>query len=320
LTVAITEISGAQMTRSFHVIVLSISLVLTGACGDPLAPVEEPDVRAFVTGAASAALNERGHFKLRQSLPPTTFATIDQTRASELALAYLRTFAWPDVSIGSPLGHQLQKGHGAPIDLTQLKTTAVMLAQTPYEDAPDGSIAPVRNYLSPGFVIRLSASRTPVVNVWVSAYASDVVLRQDGRVELPKHSGGEFVAYANPKDSGYLHPIGPERAVVRAASATGALVAAVPELVLPGQFYSFPDSKWKIELDREVALQGLETPSTYHTRIVYVGTSWNNTGAKIRHDDLFVPLKNQPTASSGDDTRQRRPDRPVLFERVVPKS
>ena len=80
-----------------------------------------------------------------------------------------------------------------------------------------------------------------------------------------------------------------------------------------------PDyAKWRIELDRDVALrESFSATTTVVTRTVYVGIQ-TLCGGNCRHDALFVPSPIEHTVDTLDvDPPQYYPIRPGHFTRFV---
>lgn len=286
----------------------------------PTAPQAEPDVRSVVTGEAAALLDPEGHFIHSNVAPISDFAAIDATRAGLLALAFVRTFAWPDQSVGTPLGEQLERQHGCSIDLNALEASHMVLGATPYADVSLDSPVWVRNLAGPRFVVRLRQRGRLAISAGMAAYAADVELVGD-KVRLPPESGNEFSALGIPWNQAQLYPVSAERAAVTVANATGALIAKVPELLLAGRRFAFDMARWKVTLDREVAFRK-ESGSTSASNVVYVGIQLTSTGSLVRHDGLFLPAPEQPAEDtlSADPVvvLSRRADAPLTFDSVVP--
>ena len=268
-------------------------LYVVGCADDVLAPQPEPDVRQYVTGEAAALVDASGHFQVRDTIAISALPTIGADRARNLALGYLKTFAWPDAAVGSAIGVGLEKQHGGPININMLTPGNVVLAQSTYEDVAGSAPAFFRNTVAPRFIVRLTQGTNPTVAVAVSAFATDVQLG-NGKVVLPDSSGGEFYAYGNPQGAGFLEPIGPERAAVAVAKASGALVTKVPELLLPHEDYYFTYARWKVTLDREVAFARRETGEITRSAVVYIGLAYTLPGGKFEsHEGFFLPAAQQ---------------------------
>lgn len=302
---------------------LASHVLLAGAvsCSDgPTQPQSEPDIRTLVTGEAADFVDADGHFIHNVVTPPSHFAAIDAARAALLAPAFVRTFAWPVQSVGTPLGERLEHQHGAPIDLGAIQARQVVLGASPYADAGSGAPTWLRNLVSPKFIVWLEQRSLPAISVGVAAYAADVELVGD-RVGLPQESGNEFGAVGIPVNQGQLYPISAERAAVVASRETGALIASVPRLLLPGRLHAFDSGRWQVTLDRDVVFRRA-SGATSTTRTVYVGVELTSSGTFLRHDGLFVPALVQPS----EDTLSidplivitRKAGVPLNFDAVVP--
>lgn len=305
-----------------HTVITGVLVAsLFSACGDPTATVSEPDVRPHVTGALLPHIDGAGHFIIQNVAPPSAHETLGETAAHEIALAFVRTFASPDVVIGTSFGELWQKQRGTVIDWRTLRVSGAVIAQSPYADVPVGSPGPLRNLGGPSWIVRLSDEAGPALSVEVALYETGLSV-ENGRLRFPPVSGNALGGYGNDiLAGGLVQPIGPERAAIAAAKATGALVSSVPVLALPERIYHYTFARWRVDLDRDVTFQVLGSASERTSRTVYVGVDYGTNRRFVRHDGLFLPALVQPDVDTVRFdpvfTLRRRPDVPVLFERVT---
>ena len=125
-------------------------------------------------------------------------------KARDLALAFLKTFAWPDIVVGVALGEALEKQFGGPIDVNALRPASVVIARSAYEDPSVDDPTNIQRSFGSKFIVRLAQRSIPAVSVAVSTFASDVEISADGGIAPPFSSNGAFSAYGNPQGAG-LH-------------------------------------------------------------------------------------------------------------------
>ena len=235
-----------RVLRAVHTV--AALAVTVGGCGDVghqqvTAPMPTAPTRidaSVVTGAAAAAVNDRGEFTL-PAPDGDGRAVLSVGEAKARAEAWARQF-------GSFHRTRLESGHGAPIDFaTLVACPRAFFARSPYEppraDAPNYA----RNLYGPRWLVSLCASSgVPQVSLAIAAWSTDVELT-DGRIRFPRYHGNEFVSTAIPR--GLEVPLAPERAARLAAEATGRRVAGVPELVLPPALYVPQFARWRVALE-----------------------------------------------------------------------
>jgi hypothetical protein len=166
-----------------------------------------------------------------------------------------------------------------------------------------------------------------VLQVAVAAYATEVGIDGDGKIQRPTKGGGEFVSQGISTDSTRADLptfASPEEAVARVGRLTGARVSEVPELVRAGFPLGPFSSLWRVTLDREVRVKAPQSGRTITTRELYVGSE---PGRR-----LMVPASSQPTEfvtkalrvdSDGEEIGVEqarvpiRPAPPLIFEEAV---
>jgi hypothetical protein len=227
--------------------------------------------------------------------------------ALELAVAFAPTF-------GPFLRGTLEREHGRSINIETLQVgSPVYYAETPYGPLPEDIHRGLRNAYGPYYMVYLvSPDGTPVLVVAVSGITEAGV--ENGRVKLPLNFGGDFYVEAVRLGEGFAKPLSPEQALRRAGEATGARVTAVPALFGPDDTHHAVHARWKVALDRPVAVRSRTAGYTRHVRDLYVGL----------RGEFFVPLAVQPTEVTRVDFQTQRtlrvpvhPDRPVAFESVT---
>lgn len=308
--------------KAHQLIVLAGMGAIGAGCGDPAGPTTPPerDVRPWVTGAAAEAVDENGHFRFEGQPPDWPCPCIDEAAARIQAQAFVRTFC-PD------LQSSLDLHHGDRVDCDALEPASrAVPVQSPYETVPDSFPLGIRKVYGPQYLSRLYQHGVPAVSVFGSALNTDLWV-ENGSIRGPSSASFTFQVTGIPRGGGYLNPIGPEAAVVVAAQATGALVAEVPELILPRREYGFVFAKWRVILDRPARLRDRTTGQIIETDTLYVGLHIRPVTWDLVPDAILVPQAQQPDSDTiyrFDDSGQERmwilpfrPDRPVAFLELI---
>jgi hypothetical protein len=220
-------------------------------------------VRSYVTEPVSKELDAEGFFVLPR--PAAGSTRITPERAIGLAMADVTSFE----RFNQPY---LESQRGAKIDLSTLRPDGrVFYAESPYEqDTPSDVHPSIRNHAGPYFLVTLRDATGPVLSVAVSAYATDLRI-ENGRLILPPNHGSNFRVQAIRADDPVGIPVSPEHAARIASQRFAARVAKVPELVLPGEGFVPQYARWRLTLDRAVALQVGRTGRRFNSNAVYVG-------------------------------------------------
>lgn len=267
---------------------ISASLALVACKGDFTAPSAIPNVRPYLTQSAQQFIGSDGTLLLNTPVLDTPYPTIDSVKAGELASAFLRLVETiPGIWVFVEAQHQ---GRLHVADMTRVGRAEFM--ETPYEPVSEGVPEHIRRAEGPSYVFRYLEKGTSAVTVTVSVYATHFST-VDGRLVFPRDWGNEFYVDGM-RPGGYERPLGPEEAALVAAKATGAKIDALPILVRRGFQYGNQSAKWKIVLDRDASVQGIETGTRYSTNTLYVGMS-TIQGNALKKDALFVALPQQPT-------------------------
>lgn len=269
------------------------------------------DVRPYVTASLASKLDARGQFVLPPA-PDMPDPQVNGEQARQLGLSTLRTF-------GSFNKTYFEQTHGAPIDLDHLTPAPrAYYAISPWEPRSNKDPLSVRKAWGPFYLVTfLDPDGAPVLSGAIPAYSTDVGIDGNGRIRHGGNMTGFFLTGID-KDWGVSIPLSPEQAVAVASSATGARVAEVPQLVLPGLMYKPQWARWRLKLDRTVPLRSKDTGVQHHTAELYVGL----------RGEISVPGASQPGAvdvpglgSGAPGLRLvRRVGIPVEFESVVPAS
>lgn len=243
-----------------YIICLIVALGVNACSGDrsvtPRAPeAARAELLAVMTSSAAEAIGPDG--KLDLGAPTGTGrAEISAARAGALAVALARNnlpynHAWYDRMRGRPIPFQRLSVCGEPLR-----------AASPFErlaiDDPDTDPHPVQKSVGPFWLVRLCGPGGEAqINVVVSAYATDLVIRSDGTIDFPAIGGGNFMSEAIPIDQPDDGLPSAEEAVLIAAKLTGRRVAAVPELIAPYFREAGPlSARWRIRLDGSARLRG----------------------------------------------------------------
>lgn len=264
-----------------------LGLVSLTACGDRVREFTKPDDsgvnRQYVVGAAAAALDANGQFKLTAR---RTWKRPELTEgdARRLALLYIRKFPRTNAAYYEEL-------HGAAIDFDELYLCGrVFYAMSPYEDPdssmPEGMVNAIAShwlftFCRPGGI--------PVISTALAATAT--------RLDFSDPStqrGSEIFSIGIPAGkTGFALP---ERAVEQLATASGHRVSTVPELVQRGLGTAPQSAQWRLGLDGPVS--ATDGAGTRIQRVVlYVGRALRSWDIEIYDGTL---------ASAGDPAEEVR--------------
>lgn len=308
-----------------------LALSLLAGCDDPSGPDHSiPGVWMWVAGEAAEALDDRGRFILPVPEAPGERPIINPLTAQELAGAFVRTFAFPDVVIGTSFGEEIVDEHGSfdPEDVRVAEP--IYYGDTPYGTVPSDVPISVVKYLGPVYVSYYELDGRVVANLAGSAYNFDLWI-EEGELRMPPVGGNAFRTSVIPRGQSVVLPLSPEAAVEHVGRLTGAHTTKVPRLMLPHRHYSAQWARWELVVDRPLKLTGYSTGDVYTTDHIYVGFSVTGSGASAVRDfkQLWVPLPEQPMADTilypapGSDpeveTLEVNLVGPVRFEAVQPR-
>lgn len=280
---------------------------LLAACGGPAGPLEPagagPDVERFLAGP--------GPLVASPELGP---GEIDGERAEALA-----RFRLDHIGPAHRAFHE--ETRGAPIAWASLSACGRAFVGSPFRPLPASLPISVRRSAASWWVVTFCAGE-PQMTIAVNTLSRDI--RPDGSTfRLPERSGNHFLPRAVRVTPAASFMIPPERAVEAVATATGALV--VPPLELVKADRVIPQfARWRVLLDRDVALRKAGSDETIRTDLVYYG----------HHSTSLDPVLLVPTAvqrptplhfrdASGDLIRvepELKPDRAVEFDIATPAS
>jgi hypothetical protein len=200
------------------------------------------------------------------------------------------------------------------------------------EELPDDVSDPVRRAYGSWWLVSLcDPSSAATVSVAVSVYATALEI-VDGRLVFPFSQGNEFLMLGIPRELGTL-PVSPEDAVAAVATASSALVSAVPALEAPLPSDGMPQmARWHVVLDHPSALRAVQG-STLHRRADYFfGRTYfvdsATTQAPLPTQPQTVTVRWRPVPPEGSRRSVRPPPelsaqvrvkagRSVAFERVT---
>jgi hypothetical protein len=232
---------------------------------------------------------------------------VSPKRAQELALAFARTF-------GPYFRGTFEREHGQSINLETLQVgSPAYYAETPFRLLPEDVHPGLRNWYGPYYMVYLaSPDGTPVLVVGVSGSTEAWI--ENGRLRFPLQYGNDFYTEGVRLGEGFAKPLSPEQAVRRVGEATGVPVSALPELFRPDHEHHPVFARWKVTLDRPVAVRSQASQSTQQVRELYVGL----------RGEFSVPSAVQPAELNDSDFMTKttirvpvRADRPVAFEPVT---
>jgi len=289
---------------------LALACTVTAGCQDQASIVPPDDSginRAFVTGAAAAALDADGRFAL-ESAGTWARAELTESQAVVLTDYYARKLA-------PTLPSYFERSHGQPIDFAQLRQCGrVYYAASPYLEPPSSTPRALVNTLSPRWLVTYcDGNELPALSVSVASTATSLRLLE-GSIDPASEVGMEFEADGIP--AGAATPMAPERAVERLAQEARRRVATVPRLVLPGFPYVAATARWQLDLETPVEAHG--GSGTRIERRFFVG--WALREWRLETATGAPPVAGQSEhviLPSGERiTFSRRPGEPRSFEAV----
>ena len=288
-----TPVNIAEVRRAFHGLVSLVSLVVAGAiccavvdCSDLVSATHPPNITAFVVGAAAAALEPDGTFRLAD--PPAGMVAPSQARA--LAAAYIR-----DVGIFFVASWELDHGGGR-IDYIHLSPCGrTFFANSPYAAVASSTGLSIRQRFSSSLLTTFcSSSGDPEVSVGVPVI--DTTLRIDADGHIVNLGQANFFSGGVPP--GVALPQVPEEVVENVAKQTNRRVAQVPELIEPPFPYAPQLAKWRIELESPMTFRKLHGDTTH----IALSEVYFGYGATVASKGLQVGQRCAPTHITLEDS------------------
>ncbi|HEX2167974.1 MAG TPA: hypothetical protein VHG09_12140 [Longimicrobiales bacterium] len=249
-------------------------------------PDDQPDVRAYVFGAALEGLDDNGHFRFTNDPQPAIQGDliVGAVRAAELAVSYVRTYR--------PRG-LVWDMHGGPIDwmdVASAEERPAYFAQGVYESIADSFPTAFDRAFGPQYIVPLYIAGAPVASVSVAARVTD--LRIDSRGELVPserlYDGSKFIPWGVPQNADTEFPVSPEQAVMEVVRATGSKVTEVPRLWQPRLGIAPQSARWELTLEEPITVGLLSDDRLITTRTIYVSSfPW----AKDRNATVHVRVR-----------------------------
>ena len=242
------------------------------ACNEAPSGPARPNIAAAVTGAATAALQPDGTFKLA-SLPP---GSVTPAQARALSTAYVH-----DAGIFLAPSWEYDRG-GRAVDYAHLVPCGrTFSAKSPYDALPVSAGTALRQDYGDFLLTTLcTPAGEPEVSIGVPALDTALHVAADGSI-----IGGIDSAYfaSSGVRPGVPFPPSPEAVVQEVAQQTGRRVAQVPELVTPPRPYLPQLAKWRIELESPMDFQVLGDTTRLSLSEVYFGygSSANSKGLQL---------------------------------------
>lgn len=154
-----------------------------------------------------------------------------------------------------------------------------------------------------------------VILLAISAYNTDVRI-ENGLLRLPPVQGSQFKSFAVPRSVTSLIPT-PEDVAALAFRATGQRVTEVPQLELP-PYGIFPSAaRWRIELERPVAVT--VTGQSRMERTFFVGRDRPTNEPSLRAAGLALPTLAVRTPRAGATMSGVVPRGPIVTFSVEPR-
>lgn len=300
-------------------------LLVTAGCDDlERSPTQSaampPDLGQMVSGAAAQSLNERGEFELTPARAPADVPIISPEQAGEFARAFLRTG-------GAQFTASWQRQRGGLIEVKGLRMDPrILYAETPHAPFPNPPHPAYRRKYGPVYLVHFMTVSERVLTIGVSAYGTDLRVDAEGRIVSPMLGGTYFFPVAVSIDpttgpTRYV-PVTPEDAVAQVASATGARIVEVPQLVLRDRDLHPALAQWRVRLDRPVRVRAVEGGRSDAVRELFVGPGRRLHAARPAQPlAKRVRLQGDDAGPAGHTTvdLRRRAEFPTDFDVVVPE-
>ena len=294
---------------------LAGSVMAMFGCRGPDA-VSTPPERSLAEVVTPEVANHLVHGKFDLKSPaPGLVPEIDVRQAEAIAKAWVVTF-------GQNVRGYLEEGRGGPVDLEHLSPCGrTLYAESAYEPpAPnvttDPRLVPISRPYGPFWLVTLCGpTGSPQVALALSAYSTDLVVGPDGKVGAPGvfYQGGWFVWEGIPEDGSKRFLVTPEEAALRVADSTGARVASIPRLIVPGPprdgipLYA----RWQIAVDRVVTLRPAIAGSgpARQAQQLYVGLHIPSGRVRFLAPDSIQPSLDSVTYPSNTGPNTQRGDK-----------
>lgn len=212
------------------------------ACGEQPSGPRPPDLAGVVTGAAAAALQSDGTFKLGGL--PAGFVTPSQARS--LSAAYI-------LDVGPFFAPAWEGEHRGAIDYAHLLPCGrTYAAVSPYEALPSSAGTALQQWFG-GYLLTTfcGSGGEPEVSIGVPAIDTALRVGSDGVISGLNTANFTSAGVA----PGVSFPLSPEAVVEAVAKQTNRRVTQVPQLVVPPRPYPPQLAKWRIELETPAAFQ-----------------------------------------------------------------
>jgi hypothetical protein len=114
------------------------------------------------------------------------------------------------------------------------------------------------------YLVPMLAKDETVAYLAISAYSTDLKIRENGTIDMPAKGGSYFfpvaVAPHPPQKRFHFVPVGPEEAAAYVAERTGVRIDAVPRLVLRDGAWHPATAQWRLTLERPVRIRRQPSP------------------------------------------------------------
>lgn len=274
---------------------------------------------SVVTSAMRAGLGPDGRFNL-DSVNAVGVGEITDAQVQTFGRLWIRDFLPQIVRV-------MESRRGIAIHTSSLAQCGRLYrAQSPWEPIEDPSVPqPVKRLFGSWWFVTYCDDQGQAILLGVAAYNTDITLVNDS-LRFPPMQGNSFFAVALSTQQPGI-PLTPESVAVLVNHRTGALVASVPNLVMPGD-WSPSKLLWHVTVDHAVPLTRDVSPNQpVSTQDVYVGAfDGANEAFSLRvvgttqpagQDHMYkAPHIGEPRASHPLSTVHvtRMPDHPAAFD------
>lgn len=304
------------------------SIGCVAVTGPETPPQAALSVAGWVTPALAAQLDAGGRFVFGDITDGSERATITAVRARAIARAFVNTFLRRPLTFVLPIPgaedprEVFTRIHGRPVRWLELEpvTSAVYPMLSPVSHVDVAVSTRDLSTVGSRYHVLFGARGAIVLDVMVSAYATDVTLSPDGMSISSLGSTEAILVAALAAARARELAIIPEIAV-RSVGQRGRLVAKLPELIMPWDRLTTLASRWRLKLDAPIAVEFVDGHAGAETDVLYVGYLPDSSGFTTLR--WYVATDSQPTSGSmyvraGDGSAREAvvvfsPTRPTRF-------
>lgn len=287
--------------RSAYAVAMLATTGCVAVTGPETPPQAAASVAGWVTPGLAAQLDAGGRFIFGDITDGSGRATITAVRARAVARAFVNTFLRRPLTFLLPGSEDprevFTRIHGRPVRWLELEpiTSAVYPMLSPVFLVDVAVSTPDLSSVGSRYHVLFGARGAIVLDVMVSAYATDVTLSPDGMSISSLGSTNairvDALAAARVRELAIIPEI-----AVQSVGQRGRLVAALPELIMPWGRLTTLCSRWRLKLDAPIAVEFDDGHAGEETDVLYVGYLADSSGFMTLR--WYVATDSQPTSGS----------------------